>query len=142
MNKKPLLAIAACALAFAAGDAQAQTATRNGGALELPAGIEKLVSIDAHNFVMVQARDKDNPDQSTYAIIAPQHIYSGAIARIFGGTIFSTEQFLVPGGAMNNGPRGGVLAINSNNPFGGSSSLGNNNSFNGNFSNNGFNPIK
>ncbi len=99
MKKQILLALAAGALATTTASAQ----PTNGGMLQLPTGIEALVSIDAHNILIAQTRDTQNPDQRHFARIVPQHIYSGAIARILGGTIIPTEQFLVPGGALGNG---------------------------------------
>jgi hypothetical protein len=138
MKKNCKIMLAGCALAIAAAlpaTAQpattAQSATGGNGVLQLPPGVEQLVSIDAHNILLAQLRDPDNPDRRSYAVIVPQHVYSGGLARLFGGTVIPTEQFLVPGGALNSGPRGGVLSVQSNNPLGGSANGGNfNNGFN------------
>lgn len=114
-TKIQLWGIAGCLLLAAPASTQAQPATRwqRGGnaasaPLQLPQGVEKLISIDAHNFLFVETRDPENPDDRQYSVIKPQHIYSGGIAQLFGGTVVSTAQFLIPGGANLGGTQRGV----------------------------------
>lgn len=112
----------------------------NGAVFPLPAGVRKIISIDAYNVLMVEV---DGPDKKggEYAIISIQHVYSGGIARLFGGTTVPTEQFVSPGalgggnGGNNRGAGFGVQGVGGNNGnLGGQTgNLGNQN--NGNLGN-------
>lgn len=80
----------------------------NGGAtFPLPEGVESLVSIDAYNILLAQTNRDGKRDLSPIII---KHIYSGGVARLFGGTTIPTEQFVSPGafgGGNGNGNGGG-----------------------------------
>ena len=97
---------------------------QNGAVLQLPAGVQNVVSIDALNTIII-ASDGEQPGQTRYTPTRIQHVYSGGIARLFGGFSVPTAQFVTPG-AFNNGgngnQNGGVAAVggqNNNNGFGG-----------------------
>jgi hypothetical protein len=115
---------------------------QNGGAtLPLPEGVKSLVSIDAYNMLLAEV---DNDGQTDYAPIIVRHVYSGGIARLFGGTSVPTDQFVSPGqlnGNNNGGGFGNNNNNNGNNPFGGNSGVssfgGSNNSFGNNNSSGG-----
>ncbi len=79
---------------------------QNGGTFPLPEGVEQLVSIDAYNILLAQT-DRDGKKDLSPIIV--KHIYSGGIARLFGGTTVPTELFVSPGafGGGNNGGNGG-----------------------------------
>ena len=82
----------------------------NGGVLPLPEGLESVVSIDAFNILLVQINRDGRRDLSPIIV---RHIYSGGVARLFGGSSVPTEQFVTPGtfgggnGGGNGGARGG-----------------------------------
>ena len=89
----------------------------NGGAtFPLPEGVESVVSIDAYNILMAQTNRDGKRDLSPIIV---RHIYSGGVARLFGGSTIPTEQFVSPGtfGGGNNG--GGQNGGGQNNGFGG-----------------------
>lgn len=75
-----------------------------GGVFDLPGDVQRVISLDAHNVLIVESRGARDRS-STYDVIPIRHVYSGGIARLFGGTIISTEQFVSPGLA-NGGPGG------------------------------------
>lgn len=82
----------------------------NGGVLPLPEGLESVVSIDAFNILLAQINRDGRRDLSPIIV---RHIYSGGVARLFGGSSVPTEQFVTPGtfgggnGGGNGGARGG-----------------------------------
>lgn len=127
MNRSILImskaAAVAAFVAMAATSAHAQNATEATlGALTPPPEISNIVSIDAHNVVLVESQNPDVPSEpKQYSLYVPRHIYSGAIARLFGGSIISTESMVIPESARrsNFGSQGGVSGIgnggNSNN---------------------------
>ena len=111
---------------------------RNGGAVfELPSSVQNVVSIDALNMIII-AQDGERDGETRYTPSIIQHVYSGGIARLFGGTSVPTAQFATPGllgGGNQNGGFGGNQSGASN--FGGNG-FGNNNFGGGSFNNNGF----
>ena len=118
----------------------AQNGNQNGAVLELPEGVQDVVSIDALNIVII-ASDGEQPGQTRYTPTRIQHVYSGGIARLFGGSSVPTAQFATPG-AMNGNGNGGfgnnnaVAANGGGNQNGGFG--GNQNGFgSGGFQNNG-----
>ncbi len=131
--KTPLFLVSATLLALGAGVQAQQNGNQNSGnansaTLPLPDGVESVISIDASNTLLVQT-DRDGKRELGAIIV--RHIYSGGIARLFGGGSIPTSQFVSPGvfGGGNNG--GG------NN--GGNGFQGNNaNNQNGNNQNGGF----
>lgn len=107
------------------GAGAANNAFGNGGAVfQLPPSVQNVVSIDALNTLIIVSDDEQSGEtQYTPALI--KHVYSGGIARLFGGTAVPTAQFATPG-LINGGGFGGVQ-----NGFG-----GNNGGFGGNNGNN------
>ena len=98
---------------------------QNGGAIfQLPPSVKDVVSVDAQNMVIIVS-EKDGETRYTPTII--KHVYSGGIARLFGGTIIPTAQFVTPGVMSNaqNGQGNGQNNGNQNN-FG-NNGFGNNN---------------
>ena len=85
----------------------------NGGAVfQLPPSVQNVVSIDALNMIVIASEGaREGETQYTPTII--QHVYSGGIARLFGGAVVPTAQFATPG-LMNGGGQGG----NNNGGFG------------------------
>ena len=107
---------------------------QNGAILQLPPGVQNVVSIDAFNMVII-ASDGEQPGQTRYTPTRIKHVYSGGIARLFGGFSVPTAQFVTPGafdnnqnGNQNNNQNGGVAAVGGQN---------NQNGFGGGFQNNG-----
>jgi len=87
-----------------AANAQTGPAPANAGAaLPLPPGVNRLVSIDAFNDILAQSTGDNGP---IYNLLEIQHVYSGGIARLFGGTTIPTAQFVSPGGAAGNAASG------------------------------------
>lgn len=111
----------------------------NGGAVfELPPSVQNVVSIDALNMIII-AQDGEREGETQYTTSIIKHVYSGGIARLFGGTSVPTAQFATPGllnGGGNNGGFGG-----NNGGFGGNNGGfgGNNGGFGGNNQNGGGN---
>jgi len=93
-------------------------APRSGGVIPLPQGINQVFSIDAHNIVVLDTQGADGG--RVYRVIVPQHVYSGGIARTFGGTVIPTEVLVVPESArMRSQGRnnGGFASVRNNGPF-------------------------
>ena len=125
----------------------------NGAVLPLPRGVNNVISIDAHNIILAEVESEDNPDETEYKAFTINHVYSGGIARVLGGTIVPTEVFVSPafnsGGAngVNNGFNGlnnGMIGQPLGNPItGGNFGPGLNPGFNPGYgpgNNQGFNP--
>ncbi len=91
-----------------------------GATFPLPEGVESIVSIDAYNILLAQTNRDGKRD---LAPIIVKHVYSGGIARLFGGSTVPTEQFVSPGefGSTNGGGNGGggFGGGNQNGGFGG-----------------------
>lgn len=124
---------AALALSALSATAHAQSATTAAsGVLRPPSGVTKIVSVDAHNVLIVETEDApDAPKQ--YSLIIPRHIYSGSLARLFGGSVIPAEMMVSPGMAG----RGGLATPGAITPmvnYGGQ----NNTPFNGGYPTNGF----
>ncbi len=107
---------------------------QNGAVFQLPPRVKNVVSIDALNMIII-ASDGEREGETRYTPSIIQHVYSGGIARLFGGTAVPTAQFATPGlmnGVGNNG-------IGNNGGFGGQNNGGNTNGFgnNGGFNNGG-----
>ena len=123
---------------------------QNGAIFQLPPSVQNVVSIDALNTIII-AQDGARDGETQYTPLRIQHVYSGGIARLFGGTSVPTAQFATPGllngGGNNNFNNGAVAAGGNQNGvrnFGGNG-FGNNqsggfggNNFGGGFSNGGF----
>ena len=116
----------------------------NGAVLQLPQDVERLVAVNAYNTIIIQ--NKANTLKPLYQTYKTQHIPASGIARLFGGTVITTEELLgldQVGGFGNNGGFGGGFSNSGN--FGGGfgqngfgqNGLGQNGSGNG--FNNGFN---
>jgi hypothetical protein len=143
--------LVALALWSACGFAHAQTS----GSITPPPDVTNIVSIDAHNSILVETQEPQNTNAPReYSLALPQHIYSGGIARAMGGSVIPTEMLVIPQGARNqaatpngvmgfggNNFGGGIGFTNGNsggfqNGFGqdfGNNNFGNSNSGNGNF---------
>lgn len=104
--KTSFLLIGAALLTFGAG-AQAQNrgnrnnnrgnnnrGAQNGATFPLPEGVESVVSIDAYNILVAQTNRNGQRD---FSPIIVRHIYSGGLAKLFGGSSVPTEQFVTPG---------------------------------------------
>lgn len=107
MNTKNSLRAAAMAVLVLGGGhfAQAQEVAAN-GALKLPSDVRRVISIDAHNILLAETVDPENAEESEYAALRVLHVYSGGIARLFGGTVIPTELLVSP--AFNKGGFGGA----------------------------------
>ncbi len=97
---------------------------QNGAVFQLPQGVQNIVSIDALNTLII-ASDGEQPGQTRYTPLRIKHVYSGGIARLFGGLVVPTAQFATPGafdnGANNNqngNNNGGVATVGGNNNAG------------------------
>lgn len=119
----------------------------NGGIFPLPEGVNRVISIDAQNVLLAEMEGADG--QTEYALIRPRHVYSGGLARLFGGDVIPTEQFVSPAfnGGNGNGGNGGngfggnngnFNPNNSANNFGGGNNFGNNGPVFGGFNNGGY----
>ena len=114
---------------------QRGNANNNGGAqggaiLQLPPSVQNVVSIDAFNLLII-ASDGERRGETRYTPTLIKHVYSGGIARLFGGTSVPTAQFATPGQFGNNGgngngnTNGGVAAVGgAQNGFGGNTNNG------------------
>ena len=109
---------------------------QNGAVFQLPLGVRNVVSIDALNMIII-AQDGEREGEINYTPTVIQHVYSGGIARLFGGTSVPTAQFVSPGFNQQNGNnQNGGFGGNNQNGVGG---FGNNNfGGNGGFGNGGF----
>lgn len=128
------------------GAGQNNAAGAGGNAVfQLPPSVQNVVSIDALNMIII-ASDGQRPGETQYTPSVIQHVYSGGIARLFGGTAVPTAQFATPGlmnGAQNGGNGGGngnggfggnqngVSNFGGNNNGGGQNGFGGNGGFNG-----------
>ncbi len=111
----------------------AQNGNQNGAVLELPPSVQSVVSIDAFNMIII-ASDGELPGQTRYTPAIIKHVYSGGIARLFGGFSVPTAQFVSPGnlngnglgnnGQGNNGNQNGGFGGNQNGGFGGNQNGG------------------
>jgi len=99
----------------------------NGGVFELPEGVSRVISIDAQNVLLAEMEGEDG--QKEYVAIRPRHIYSGGLARLFGGDVIPTEEFVSP--AFANGGGFGNNVGNGNGFNGNNNFNGQNNGFNG-----------
>lgn len=108
--------------------AQTRPLPAGGGVLPLPDNINKIVSIDAQNNLLVQSGTKGTEE---YNMLTVRHVYSGGIAALFGGTSIPTEQFVSPGvtGGGSGARTGGTNIRNdgSGNGFNGGVNNGNTN---------------
>lgn len=143
MRAVKVLGVAACSVAPVgaqqSGPGQ-NNGQNNGGVIALPKGVRNVISIDAHNTLLAEVEDASGQN-SEYVQIPVRHVYSGGIAKILGGTVVSTEQFVSPafnkqggfGNRGNGGNNGG------NNGFqGAQQGFNGGNNFNGNNFGNGF----
>ena len=112
---------------------------QNGAVFQLPQGVQNIVSIDALNTIII-ASDGEQPGQTRYTPLRIKHVYSGGIARLFGGLVVPTAQFATPGafvnganGNQNGNNNGGVATVGGNNNAG---FQNNNGGFGGGFQNN------
>lgn len=90
--------------------ASAQQVPQQGGVLPLPPRVQKVVSIDKDNSLLVETGDAEFADEREYHIIPVMHVYSGGIARLFGGESIPTEWFVSPAlaGGNNAGGNSGI----------------------------------
>lgn len=93
------------AVAAGACPVWAQTAG-NGAVFPLPPGVQQVVSIDAQNSLLVASQNDAGDPATQINLIEIQHVYSGGIARLFGGTVLPAAMFLTPGFAGSNGATG------------------------------------
>lgn len=123
--KHLLLCGALCACALPAL-AQNPVAANNGGVFQLPPNVKNVVSIDAQNLLIIES-EVDGQTQYTPMIV--KHVYSGGIARLFGGSIVPTAQFVTPGAVTVGQNTPVATGVNGNGI--GNNSLGNNQNFSG-----------
>jgi hypothetical protein len=125
----PTIAIMAMTICSATLSANAQQAQIGGaGVLQPPADISQIISIDEHNSVLIESADPKE-----YSLALPRYIYSGGVARIFGGTIIPTENFVIPQSAMRSNMNPGMGAPGN---FGNFSGFSGPNGANNNYGNN------
>lgn len=145
LHAAKVLSVAVCLVAPAAAQQSGRgqnngrnNGQNNGGVIPLPKGVRNVISIDAHNTLLAEVED-DTGQNSEYVQMQVRHVYSGGIAKILGGTVIPTEQFVSP--AFNK--QGGFGNNGGNNGFQGAQPGFNGGNFNGgNFGNqfgNGFN---
>jgi hypothetical protein len=143
------IAAAASILLSTACASNAQTAPQRsgGGVLDLPEGISRVIAIDAHNILLAETNPEVTNEPRKIVPITVRHVYAGGIARLFGGEVVPTEQFVSPafnnagngnGGNANRGNRGGFNNRSGASPFSVSPTIGNNGFGNRDFGNNGF----
>lgn len=115
---------------FNGGGGNNRNNQNGGGVMPLPEGVKSVVSIDAYNMLLAEV---DRDGQQDLAPIIVRHVYSGGIAKLFGGSTVPTEQFVSPGlmGGNNRGNQTGANGLNNNN--------GNGNGFGGGFNGGGSN---
>ncbi len=75
----------------------------------LPPGVSKLVSIDAQNVLLAELTN------GQYQLLAVQHVYSGGIARLFGGAVIPTAAFVSPAFNTNAAAAGNNNNVSTNN---------------------------
>lgn len=93
--------------------ARGQGGAAGGGVFALPPGVKRIISIDAHNMLMVEV---ERDGKSAYTTMPARHVYSGGLARLFGGTSIPTAQFISPaaggmGGQMAGRGAGGGIGM-------------------------------
>lgn len=87
----------------------------NNALLQLPADVERVVAIDAYNTLIAETPNR----QPRYTYFRPRHISARGLARIFGGSVITTEQLLGldslgNGGGFGNNGFGGNTPTNGN----------------------------
>ncbi len=83
------------------------------GILPLPAGVQRVVAIDAQNSILAQMRPEIG-EAAQYRLIQVKHVYVGGIAMLFnGGGVIPTGPFVSPGFAQG-GQNGGQNGNNGN----------------------------
>ncbi|HVF11244.1 MAG TPA: hypothetical protein VNA16_10595, partial [Abditibacteriaceae bacterium] len=110
------------------------------GVIKLPSDVRQVISIDAHNVLLAETADPDEPTESEYAALVVRHVYSGGIARILGGTVIPTEIFVSPAfnkGGFGGGNPSGITAVGG----GFSGGFNNGGGFNSGLNGGGINPI-
>lgn len=96
------LLLASAVSAFAQNAPNAAT-----GVLTPPPDISTIVSIDAHNALIIGTRDPQTPNApEEFSLRTPRHVYAGGITRLFGGSIMPTEMFVIPESAFLSGAAG------------------------------------
>ena len=91
------------------GANQNQFGAGGGAVFQLPPSVQNVVSIDALNTLII-ASDGERPGETQYTPVLIKHVYSGGIARLFGGTAVPTAQFASPG-LMNGGGLAATTAV-------------------------------
>ena len=140
------LALAAGLFCLAPGIARAQTAPQtNGGVLDLPEGISRVIAVDAHNILLAETDPEATNEPKKIVPLTVRHVYAGGIAKLFGGEVVPTEQFVSPAfnnangnGGGNGFNNGGNNRRNNANPFGVGPTIGNPGFGNQGFGNQGF----
>lgn len=107
-----------------------QNTSQSNGVLTPPAPITNVISIDAHNMLLIESGEAGEPKE--YSLAIPKHLYSGGIARLFGGTIIPTELLVIPESALRSGAGGNFGRNNSGNTNSNGGNSGNNNFANNN----------
>ena len=149
MTKSLLLGGALCLLCAAPASAQNRAPQNNqfngqgqgqsnGAVFPLPPSVTNVVSIDAQNILIIESHTNG---RTQYTPMIVKHVYSGGIARLFGGSVVPTAQFASPGllGIGQNNPVSGSSGVNGSgvSSFGGNTGIGGNGgNFGGGFINN------
>ena len=110
----------------------------NSGIFQLPPSVQNVVSIDAQNLLIIASQ---NNGQTAYTPLLIQHVYSGGIARLFGGSVVPTAQFATPGllnGNTQNGQTGVTTFGGNGGGVGNGANFGGGGNFGGGFGNGGF----
>ncbi|NCO33319.1 MAG: hypothetical protein AUJ92_12115 [Armatimonadetes bacterium CG2_30_59_28] len=79
-------------------------------ALPLPDGVNSVTSYDPQNSIIAAYTGEDG--RLHYEVIPLRHVYSGGIARIFGGAVIPTQSMVTPVP-----PNTGGLNMGTNAPF-------------------------
>jgi ribonuclease Z len=99
-------ALCASACLPAVAHAQQDDRDQNGGILPLPDGVRRVIAIDAQNTLLAELEPDTPGGPSEYRFVPVRHVYAGGVARLFGGDVISTEEFVSPAFSKNNGQNG------------------------------------
>lgn len=80
-----------------------QNVAPTSGVLAPPSPVTNVISIDAHNTLLIESQPQNASQKDAnkeYSLAVPLHVYSGGIARLFGGTVVPTEVLILPESAL------------------------------------------
>ncbi len=130
---KSTVFVLATALISSAAFAQTNRPNTNntqGGVFPLPNGVNRMIALEHNNSVLTESREDDGSKR--YAAFQLKHISPRVMAYLFGATVISTEQLVMPP-SMNSGFNNGGqnFGAGGNNGFNNGGFTNNNNGSNG-----------